>query len=70
MSQQQYQSTNPPTKQQQPPTGYVSKRQYNVAMQALELLEGEREHVQAQQRLMRMALLISMPPPPHVNITY
>ena len=31
------------TLNQQVPSGYVSKRQYNVAMQALELSEGELE---------------------------
>ena len=55
---------------EQVPSGFVSKRQYNVAMQALEQLEGEREHNQKQQRLMRMIALTSMLPPPPVQPSY
>ena len=69
MSEQLYKS-NSHTQLEQVPSGYVSKRQYNVAMQALELLEGEREQEdvqeqsQRQRRLLRMAVLTLMPPPP------
>lgn len=46
----------------------ISKRQYNVALQALELAEGEREDSEQSQRLLRRVALSWMPKPPPILV--